>query len=250
VTISLGGTFVEQTQTGDDGRFVFPRIGADPHRVTVSKDYGATARTAVVDGVRGGGEELHVALAGAGTILVRFVDDTGALILLFDPVVRWSGEGANDFVAPGSPTDAVRIAPAKVGTYALTVEGRALETRTVEGVVAHADRETVVSVVLHKRPNAKPNARTVLLAFVDPGTHAPMPLQHAELFTRPAGAADFGEPQTWTGGPFKDIRFEPRKAGRYDLLVKVPGCEPFTTTVDVTEDDELEVDVPLRKKAD
>jgi hypothetical protein len=144
----------------------------------------------------------------------------------------------------------VRIAPAKVGTYALTVEGRALETRTVEGVVAHADRESIVSVVLHKRPNAKPNARTVLLAFVDPETRTALPLQHAELFTRAAGAAEFGQPMTWTGGPFKDVRFEPAKAGRYDLLVKVPGYEPFRATVDVTEDEELKVDVPLRKKAD
>jgi hypothetical protein len=249
VIIWLGETSVEQTQTGDDGSFAFPRIGPDPHRISVSKDYGAAARTAVLDGVRGGGGELRIALTGAGTILVRFVDDAGALILLFDPVVRWTGEGGGDFVAPGSPTDAVRIAPAKVGTYTLTVEGRALETRTVEGVVAHADRESVVSVVLHKRPNAKPNARTVLLAFVDPETRAAVPLQHAELFTRPAGGDTFGQPQTWTGGPFQDIRFEPTKAGRYDLLVKVPGCEPFAATVDVTEDDEARVEVPLRRKA-
>jgi carboxypeptidase family protein len=250
VLIELGETWVESANTGEDGRFVFPQVGRDPHTIRVSRGAPWAAVSTVRDDVRGGGEELRIALTGAGTILVRFVDDTGALILLFDPVVRWTGEGASDSVAPGSATDAVRIAPAKDGTYTLTVEGRALETRTVDGVVAHADRETVVSVVLHRRPNAKPNARTVLLAFVDPETRAPLPLQHAELFTRPSGATDFGRPQTWTGGPFQEIRFEPAKAGRYDLLVKVPGCEPFTATVDVTEDDEARVEVPLRKKAD
>lgn len=249
VSISLAGADVEQSETGEDGRFAFPRIGPDPHSVSVSAGSGLANVSTRREGVRGGGEELRIALTGARTVLVRFVDDAGAPLCVTHALLRWSGDDGAGSAESEIPTDALRIAPAKAGTYALTVEGRGFVTRTVEGVAVLEDRGTEVSVVLHPRPNAKANARTVRLAFVD-GNGAPLPLQHAELFNRASGAVDFGEPQTWTGGPFQDIRFEPRAAGKYDLLVKVPGYEPFAVTVDVTEDDEVRIDVPLRRKAD
>jgi hypothetical protein len=160
VMLHLGSDQVGLTASGADGRFAFDSVGDQPHRLSVSQhvapEPSLDSRDATVEGVRGGDTALRVAVTGAGTTVVRFIDaatrervlSQKVKVKLRDPARE---DDASEWAWDGSVMDRWRFEPETPGTFEVTVEIEGYEPSDPVAVIVLADRETVVDVPLRKK---------------------------------------------------------------------------------------------------
>jgi hypothetical protein len=158
VTAGQHGFCVHTCDTRADGLFAFDHIGDGEYEIAAASTpiEGAYEPDGIrYGGVRAGAEQQRIVLSGARMIEVRLVDDVKR-----EPARAWPIRVSWRSLAPGEAASGVwegEIAASDVrfrvphgGPYALEVEARGFQTRTIERVDADESRPTVVEVALHR----------------------------------------------------------------------------------------------------
>jgi hypothetical protein len=246
-----------ETQSGADGRFelTLPRrpsvqIVALPRRLRRSwkpddpPGWGAARSLGPVRGDAGDKDLGDIVLAEGASVEGVVVDAAGRPIVGCIVCVHLEGE----YLASTTTDAAGRFTLIHVGDQPHAVTAVADDGSKGSG----AGRSAAVVGV---RGGAAPlrivvnGAGTALLRFVDAATRAPITTKRADL--------EFGEPGVeglssygWTGSEMDAVRFEPKRAGRFDLTLEIEDFEPVHVgVIEVFADRETVVDVQFRRKA-
>jgi hypothetical protein len=159
-SLSLREVRVGSVVTDAEGRFTFPEVGDEPHRVyvreTLADPTSTGARRATVENVRGGDPELRVVVGDNFAVFIRFLAE-GDRTPVTAPDVKLRafrhGETAScaGISSVGDPmSDAAIVVPA-AGSYDVEVTVAGYEPQRFESVEVVAGRPTSLDLLLRKK---------------------------------------------------------------------------------------------------
>jgi len=160
VMLFLGDVRVGGVVADAKGRFEFPEVGDEPHRVHVREALAAPGasgtRHADVEGVRGGCAELRVVLRASLLVTLRFLSDEDRKpIVAGDVAVKAFHHGERDecagHSAAGAGCDSDGIEVPAAGSYDVEVVVGGYEPQRFESVEVIAGRPTALDVLLRKK---------------------------------------------------------------------------------------------------
>lgn len=162
VMLSMDGVPVGAVSADNAGAFVLPEVGLDPHRISVRErlpeSSPGVARTAIVDGVKGGDPDLRVVLDDVLAIVLRFLSATDRKPLAcsnYSVRVKLHGEGFDWFgtQTAGGGDESHEFTVFQPGSYDVEVDVAGYEPVRFESVEVVAGRETSLDLLLRKKPD-------------------------------------------------------------------------------------------------
>ena len=160
VRLWLDGIEVSCTATDDDGRFVFPEVGPDAHRIGVREclldDSPTNQREAIVGGVHGGDPDLRIVLEDAFAVRLQFLsaeDRKPIACAQFNARRKLHGEGFEwlPFQSAGDPAEEFDLEVFGAGAYDVEVDVPGYEPLRFESVEVRANFPTPLELLLRKK---------------------------------------------------------------------------------------------------
>jgi hypothetical protein len=157
VALFLGDVRVSSGVTDENGRFEFPEVGDDAHRVEACEmRVSNRSRRATADGVRGGCAPLRLALSDAHVVEFHFlsadtrkpVEATGVAVKAFRHG-ETSTVAGHESVGGLATSDAVEVPAA--GSYDFDVKVAGHEAQRLEAVEVVAGRATSIELLLRRK---------------------------------------------------------------------------------------------------
>lgn len=161
VTLHLGDVRVGSVVTWSDGRFEFPEVGEEAHRLHAREPEpgigAATARQATVAEVRGGDPDVQVVLTDDFAVRLEFLDAQDRTVHVQAQQVRVRanrhGEEARcvDVATSGEPMTSFAFLLPGAGSYDLVVDVGGFEPQRFSALEAAAGRPIALDLLLRRK---------------------------------------------------------------------------------------------------
>jgi len=92
---------------------------------------------------------------------------------------------------------------------------------------------------------------SVHVQFLNESDRSPVVVSSVKLTAKATDDATGDVAWAWSGGNLDAVRFEPGRAGVFDVTIEIPGYDPATAkALEVSPDRETRIDVLFRRRGE